>query len=269
MEFTPLYGTRFQSHYENTLSYDLVDKLGIVNSYETPKIEKIILSSSVSFKPQQVRGLGGSSSSLASQSSNNKAKSKTTFGKGGMPMQRASLENCSTQVRKALILLSGQSLRNITFRVGRPHLGIREGRLAAYQVTLRNENMYLFLERLLTEVIPKVIKTDPATLMTSTSDRRLQRTSTKLANFETGDLIPYSGQAWINDGSKNKEVLQCFFDGNGNFQLGIPDFYLFREIEQNMEFTKLNGLNVTIVTSAKNDHEARLLLSGFQAPFQW
>jgi ribosomal protein L5 len=113
--------------------------------------------------------------------------------KGGM--QRASLENCSTQVRKALILLSGQSLRNITFRVGRPHLGIREGRLAAYQVTLRNENMYLFLERLLTEVIPKVIKTDPATLMTSTSDRRLQRTSTKLANFETGDLIPYSGQA--------------------------------------------------------------------------
>lgn len=209
MEFTPLYGTRFQSHYENTLSYDLVDKLGIVNSYETPKIEKIILSSSVSFKPQQVRGLaagclrlGGSSSSLASQSSNNKAKSKTTFGKGGMPMskttfgmQRASLENCSTQVRKALILLSGQSLRNITFRVGRPHLGIREGRLAAYQVTLRNENMYLFLERLLTEVIPKVIKTDPATLMTSTSDRRLQRTSTKLANFETGDLIPYSGQA--------------------------------------------------------------------------
>jgi ribosomal protein L5 len=199
MEFTPLYGTRFQSHYENILSYDLVDKLGIVNSYETPKIEKIILSSSVSFKPQQVRGLGGSSSSLASQSSNNKAKSKTTFGKGGkkggMPMQRASLENCSTQVRKALILLSGQSLRNITFRVGRPHLGIREGRLAAYQVTLRNENMYLFLERLLTEVIPKVIKTDPATLMTSTSDRRLQRTSTKLANFETGDLIPYSGQA--------------------------------------------------------------------------
>ena len=34
-----------------------------------------------------------------------------------------------------------------------------------------------------------------------------------------------------------------------------------------MEFTKLNGLNVTIVTSAKTDHEARLLLSGFQAPF--
>ena len=58
----------------------------------------------------------------------------------------------------------------------------------------------------------------------------------------------------------------CFFDGNGNFQLGIPDFYLFREIEQNIEFTKLNGLNVSIVTSARTDYEARLLLSGFQAP---
>ena len=57
------------------------------------------------------------------------------------------------------------------------------------------------------------------------------------------------------------------FDGNGNFQIGIPDFYLFREIEQNIEFTKLNGLNVTIVTTAKTDREARLLLSGFQAPF--
>ena len=34
-----------------------------------------------------------------------------------------------------------------------------------------------------------------------------------------------------------------------------------------MEFTKLNGLNVTIVTSAQTDNEARLLLSGFQAPF--
>ena len=67
-----------------------------------------------------------------------------------------------------------------------PHLGIRKGRLAAYQVTLRNQSMYLFLERLLTEVIPKVIKTDPATLITGAADRRYQRTSTKVANFKIG-----------------------------------------------------------------------------------
>ena len=42
------------------------------------------------------------------------------------------------------MLLSGQELDAKTFRVGRPHLGIRKGRLAAYQVTLRNQTMYLF-----------------------------------------------------------------------------------------------------------------------------
>ena len=71
--------------------------------------------------------------------------------------------------------------------MGRPHLGIRKGRLAAYQVTLRNQSMYLFLERLLTEVIPKVIKTDPATLITGAADRRYQRTSMKVANFKIGN----------------------------------------------------------------------------------
>ena len=167
-----------------------------------------------------------------------------------------------------MILLSGQALDSKTFRVGRPHLGIRKDRLAAYQVTLRNQAMYLFLERLLTEVIPKVMKTDPATLITGAADRRLQRTSIKVADFKVGDFkaVPLNTM-WLNDGSHTKEVIQSFFDGNGNFQLGIPDFYLFREIEQNTEFTKLNGLNVTIVTTAKTDREAHLLLSGFQAPF--
>jgi ribosomal protein L5 len=97
------------------------------------------------------------------------------------------LEDCTLEVRKALMLLSGQALESKTFRVGRPHLGIRKGRLAAYQVTLRNEVMYLFLERLLTEVIPKIMKTDPATLSTGAADRRYQRTSMKVANFEVGN----------------------------------------------------------------------------------
>jgi hypothetical protein len=44
--------------------------------------------------------------------------------------------------------------------------------------------MYSFLERLLTEVIPKVMKTDLATLVTGSSDRRLQQSSMKLSNFE-------------------------------------------------------------------------------------
>ena len=53
-----LYDSRFQSHYENSLRYDLAEKLCVTNSHQTPKLEKIILSASVSFKPQQVRGPG-------------------------------------------------------------------------------------------------------------------------------------------------------------------------------------------------------------------
>ena len=272
----------FQSHYENSLRYDLTEKLCLSNSHETPKIEKIILSASVSFKPQQVRGIAATSgssnlkgskiSSNTSKSSNAKVSKKGISNKsrssGIFPNFGHGLEDCTLEVRKALMLLSGQELDAKTFRVGRPHLGIRKGRLAAYQVTLRNQTMYLFLERLLTEVIPKIITTDPAALITSAADRRLQKTSMKVANLYTLDTkkVPLKNM-WLNDGSYIKEVIQPFFDGNGNFQLGIPDFYLFREIEQNIEFTKLNGLNVTIVTSAKTDHEARLLLSGFQAPF--
>ena len=67
-----LYDSRFQSHYENSLSYDLAEKLCVTNSHQTPKLEKIILSASVSFKPQQVRGpgveLGGGQQSRSSKS---------------------------------------------------------------------------------------------------------------------------------------------------------------------------------------------------------
>ena len=92
-----------------------------------------------------------------------------------------------------------------------------------------------------------------------------------LANFELlvdEDGSPAKKAAWLNDQpSAQDDTIKSFFDGQGNFQIGIPDFYLFREIEQNIEFTKLNGLNVSIVTSARTDYEARLLLSGFQAPW--
>lgn len=192
--FNIQFDPRFQAHYENTLCYDLIEKLCLNNSHETPKIEKIILNASVSFKPQQVRGLATTSASTSgipkSKTLANAGKKKNS-GKsrvsGMLPNFGHGLEDCTLEVRKALILLSGQELDAKTFRVGRPHLGIRKGRLAAYQVTLRNQSMYLFLERLLTEVIPKVIKTDPATLITGAADRRYQRTSMKVANFKIGN----------------------------------------------------------------------------------
>ncbi len=178
------YSPRFQSHYENILRYDLAEKLGVTNSHQTPKIEKIILSASVSFKPQQVRGPGSELFSKGSDSRNQRKgdqtkkpqKNSKSARSGMIPSFGQGLEDQTVEVRKALMLLSGQTLSAKTFRVARPQLGIRKGRLAAYQVTLRSQSIYLFLERLLTEVIPKIGIADPALLITGAADRRLQRT---------------------------------------------------------------------------------------------
>ena len=56
------------------------------------------------------------------------------------------------------------------------------------------------------------------------------------------------------------------FDGNGNYTLGVPDQTIFPEIE--MDKIKRNiGFDVTIVTSARTDEEAKSLLSEMGMPF--
>jgi len=56
------------------------------------------------------------------------------------------------------------------------------------------------------------------------------------------------------------------FDGKGNFNLGIKEHIVFPEINYD-KISKIRGLNITIVTSAKNDKEAKELLAGFNIPF--
>ena len=56
------------------------------------------------------------------------------------------------------------------------------------------------------------------------------------------------------------------FDGNGNYTLGVKDQSIFPEIE--LDKIKRNiGFDVTIVTSAKTDAEAKALLAEFGFPF--
>jgi large subunit ribosomal protein L5 len=57
------------------------------------------------------------------------------------------------------------------------------------------------------------------------------------------------------------------FDGHGNFSLGITEQIIFPEIDFD-KITKISGLNVTIVTSARTDYEARALLTKFNMPFR-
>ena len=56
------------------------------------------------------------------------------------------------------------------------------------------------------------------------------------------------------------------FDGRGNYTLGLRDQLIFPEIEYD-KIDKLRGMEVTIVTTAKNDDQARALLQMLGMPF--
>lgn len=57
------------------------------------------------------------------------------------------------------------------------------------------------------------------------------------------------------------------FDGRGNYTLGLRDQLIFAEIDY-AKVDKTKGMNVTIVTTAKDDNGARELLKGFGMPFR-
>lgn len=64
-----------------------------------------------------------------------------------------------------------------------------------------------------------------------------------------------------------KGVSPKAFDGRGNYTLGIREQIIFPEIDFE-KIDKVKGLNITIVTTAKNDEEARALLTGLGMPFR-
>jgi len=64
-----------------------------------------------------------------------------------------------------------------------------------------------------------------------------------------------------------KGVSSKSFDGRGNYTLGLRDQLIFPEIDY-AKVEKLKGMNVTIVTSAKDDNSARTLLKHFGMPFR-
>ncbi len=57
------------------------------------------------------------------------------------------------------------------------------------------------------------------------------------------------------------------FDGRGNYTLGIKEQLIFPEINL-AKIQKVKGLNISIVTTARTDEEARSLLDGLGMPFR-
>lgn len=57
------------------------------------------------------------------------------------------------------------------------------------------------------------------------------------------------------------------FDGQGNYNMGLKEQIIFPEINYD-KISTVRGMDITIVTTAKTDEEARALLEGFNVPFK-
>jgi len=57
------------------------------------------------------------------------------------------------------------------------------------------------------------------------------------------------------------------FDGRGNYSMGVTEQLIFAEIDYD-QVTRTRGMDITFVTSAKSDDEAKALLDAFGFPFK-
>ena len=99
---------------------------------------------------------------------------------------------------------------------------VREGMPVACTVTLRNNRMWEFLDRLISIALPRI--------------KDFQGVSKK------------------------------GFDGRGNYNLGLKEQLLFPEIDYD-KVIRPRGMNITFVTTAKTNEEAKALLAALGMPF--
>jgi large subunit ribosomal protein L5 len=64
-----------------------------------------------------------------------------------------------------------------------------------------------------------------------------------------------------------KGVSKKAFDGRGNYTMGVKEQVIFPEISYEL-IEKIKGMNITIVTTAKNNEDGYRLLKGFNFPFR-
>lgn len=123
---------------------------------------------------------------------------------------------------KELEQITGQHVVKTKARKSIANFKVRAGQEIGAVVTLRGDNMWFFLERLIGIALPRV------------------------KDF--------------------KGVKPNAFDGHGNYALGITEQIIFPEIDYD-KIERVSGLNVAIVTSAKNDEEGYALLKKLGMPF--
>jgi large subunit ribosomal protein L5 len=175
--------TPLQKHYHETVAPALVASRGYKNKHQVPKLTKIVLNT----------GIGAEAD-----------------------------KNTIADTARDMGLIAGQKpVLNRTKRAI-ANFKLKPNQVTGCHVTLRGENMWNFLMRLLAVALPTI------------------------RDFR---------------GVPNK------LDGQGNYTIGVTDFTIFPEIvvENNK---RTMGLDITLVTTAETDDEAREMLKALGMPFR-
>lgn len=179
------YVARLKQEYKDKVVPALTEEFGYKNVMQVPKLEKIVLS----------RGVGAA---VADKKLIDHAVDELTKITG----------------QKAVATISKKDVASFKLRKGMP-IGAK--------VTLRGEQMYEFLDRLVTSALPRV--------------------------------RDFNG------------IKATGFDGRGNYNLGITEQIIFPEIDID-KINKINGMDITFVTTADTDKEAKSLLTELGLPFK-
>ncbi len=175
---------RLKDTYKNEVAGGLMKKFGYKSVMQIPKLEKVVINVSSGEARDNAKVIDAIVSDLGIITG-----------------------------QKPMITKAKHSVANFKLRAGM-NIGAK--------VTLRNENMYEFVDRLFNVALPRV------------------------RDFRGINA----------DG----------FDGRGNYNMGLRDQLIFPEIEYD-KVDKVRGMDITFVTTAKTDEEARELLTLMGAPF--
>lgn len=178
------YQPRLKVKYRNEVVSALSEKFGYKSIMSVPKIQKIIIS----------QGIGDAV--------------------GDKKLIDSAVQDMSMITGQlAVATISKKDISNFKLRKGMP-IGTK--------VTLRGDNMYEFLDRLLSVALPR-----------------------------TRDFRGVSSKG---------------FDGRGNFNMGVKEHIIFPEIDID-KVNRIMGMDITFVTNANTDEEAKALLDAFGFPF--
>ncbi|HBK70226.1 MAG TPA: 50S ribosomal protein L5 [Flavobacteriaceae bacterium] len=179
------YVPRLKEEFKSRITVALTEEFGYKNIMQVPKLQKIVIS----------KGVGAA---VADKKLIDYALDEITKISG----------------QKAIATISKKDVASFKLRKGMP-IGVK--------VTLRDQKMYEFLDRLVTASLPRV------------------------RDF--------------------RGIKSTGFDGRGNYNLGITEQIIFPEIDID-KVNKIGGMDITFVTSAKTDKEAKSLLTELGLPFK-